>query len=77
MTTLPEHYVLEFKPLWLPTEKEQTEVENLKAQASEHDAGAIRHLVDIGAISADDVRETVRQAGRIKVGEGIEDCPET
>lgn len=77
VTTLPEHYVIEFKPLWLPTEKEQAEVESLKAQASEHDAGAIQHLVDIGAISAEDARETVRQAGRIKVGEGVEDRSET
>ena len=76
VTTLPAHYVLEFKPLWLPTEKEQAEVETLKAQASEHDAGAIQHLVDIGAISAEDARETVRQAGRIKVGEGVEDRSE-
>lgn len=55
--SLPKEYTIEFKELWSPSEKEQAETENSKAQAKEHEANAARTYMDMGALDAQEVRQ--------------------
>jgi phage-related protein (TIGR01555 family) len=53
---LPKEYIIKFKELWNPSEKEQAETDNSKAQAKEHEANAAKTYIDMGALDTQEVR---------------------
>ena len=55
--TLPDSYTIHFKELWNPSELEQANAENIRAQAKEHEANTAQTYVNIHALDAMEVRD--------------------
>ena len=54
---LPSEYTIKFNELWSPSEKEQAETNNSKAQAKEHEANAAKMYMDMGALDSQEIRK--------------------
>lgn len=60
---LPESWNIHFKPLYIPTEKEQAETAKLKADKLLSTANALNTLVSIGALDPMEVRNYLEKQG--------------
>ena len=54
-----ESWKLEFKPLWLPSEKEQAETEKLEADADKIKAETLASYIEFGVMSASEARKEI------------------
>lgn len=61
--TLPDSWHIEFKPLSIPSEKEEAETCNLKAQAAEHEANVAKTYSSIGALDTIEIRDKLDSEG--------------
>ena len=55
--TLPDTYTIHFNELWNPSELEQANTENIRAQAKEHEANTAQTYVNMHALDAMEVRD--------------------
>ena len=60
---LPESWNIHFKPLYIPTEKEQAETAKLKAEKLQTTVSALNTLVSIGALDPMEVRNYLEKQG--------------
>ncbi len=58
---LPESYSIEFKPLWLPSEKEKAETEKLLAETQSVKASTLKILHELGAMDAMEIRNEIAE----------------
>jgi len=70
--TLPEHWQIEFAPLWNPTEKERAETDKLKAEARKTNADAMKILSDVGALDVQEMRDTLEQQSDIVLDRSLD-----
>lgn len=70
---LPDKYTLEFNPLWQPTEKEQADTENIKAQAKEHEAAAAKTYYEMNALDGQEMRDTLVKKGVYELDRSLDD----
>lgn len=61
--SLPESWNICFNPLYIPTEKEQAETANLKAEKLQKTTDALNTLVSIGALDPIEVRNYLEKQG--------------
>lgn len=72
---LPETYTLTFPPLWLPSEKEQAEADNLKAQAERNTAEARKVYHEMGALDAIELRDKLEEEGVYPLDRSLDPQP--
>ncbi|SHI62162.1 hypothetical protein SAMN02745671_01183 [Anaerovibrio lipolyticus DSM 3074] len=69
---LPAEYTIEFKPLWNASEKEVAETEKLKAEARASEANAMNTLVQMQALDASEVRNTLKENGGYEIDDSLD-----
>lgn len=69
---LPHEYTIEFKPLWNATDKEQAETDKLRADAKAQEANAMNTLVQVGALDASEVRDTLKENGDYTMDDSLD-----
>ena len=69
---LPEEYTIEFKPLWNLSDKEQAEVEKLKADTSAAKANAAKTYTELGALDAAEIRDTLAEKTDYKLDRALD-----
>lgn len=69
---LPEHWEIEFEPLWNPTKKEKAETHKLNADARKADADAMNTLMQMGALDLQEVRDTLFEESDYKIDQSLD-----
>lgn len=69
---LPAEYTIEFKPLWNASEKEVAETDKLKAEARASEATAMNTLVQMQALDASEVRNTLKENGSYDIDSSLD-----
>lgn len=70
---LPEAYTLKFGPLWNESAKEEAEAENIRQQAMEHRANAANTFVSMGALDAQEVRNSLKEDGCYVIDDSLDE----
>ncbi len=67
----PEMWKVEFKPLWLPSDKEQAETDKIKAEAKEKTANERNTYVGMGALDPSEVRAKLVEEGEYEIDQSL------
>lgn len=71
---LPEHWKIDFAPLWNPTKKEIAETKKTSADARKADADAINTLIQAGVLDIEEARETLDAYSDYKIDRSLDDA---
>lgn len=69
---LPDEWNIEFKPLWNASEKEQAEVEKMKADTLVAKATASMNLLNMAALDPQEIRDTIKMTGAFQVDDSLD-----
>lgn len=70
--TLPDSYTIHFNELWNPSELEQANTENVRAQAKEHEANTALTYVNMHALDAMEVRDKLDKGDEYELDRSLD-----
>lgn len=67
-----DNWKIEFKDLWVPTEKEQADTRKTNAEAEKHEAETLKIYVDMNALDPSEAREYLKSKAKYPIDDSLD-----